>query len=81
MKLLKFVPSVSPWHPFASRPVSVHLAGAVVVCAALAMAGVGLVSWQRSQTQRVQTELAEFKRTMALASVPIEQGSVPSAQE
>lgn len=81
MKLLKFVPSVSPWHAFASRPASVHLAGAVVACAALAMAGVGLVSWQRSQTQRVQTELAALKRTMALPSVPAEQGSAPTAIE
>jgi hypothetical protein len=45
------------------------------------MAGVGLVSWQRSQTQRVQTEVAALKRTMALPSVPAEQGSLPSALE
>lgn len=81
MKLLEFVPLSSPWRPSASRSASVHLAGALVVCAAFAMAGYGLVSWERSQTQRVQTEVTGLERTMVLPSVPAEQVAAQPALE
>lgn len=81
MKLLESVLFPSPWRPFTSRSASVHSAGAVLVCIALAMTGYGLVSWERSQTQRVQTEVAALERSIALPSVPAEQGAARSAVE
>lgn len=45
------------------------------------MTGYGLVSWERSQTQRVQTEVAELERIMALPGSPDEQRSAPSVVE
>lgn len=72
MKLLRSHPFSSPWRPIASRLASVHLASAVVVCAAFATVGYGLVSWKRSQTQGVQNEVAALERTMALPNVPAE---------
>ena len=58
-----------------------HLAGAVVVSVAFAMVGYVLVSWERSQTHRVQTEVAALERNMALPSVLAEQVVAPSAVE
>ncbi|WP_310565641.1 GspMb/PilO family protein [Hydrogenophaga sp.] len=81
MKMLESVAFPSPWRPFASRSASVHLAGVVVVSTAFAMAGVGLVSWERIQTQRVQIEVAALERTMALPSVSAEHAAAQPALE